>query len=118
LEAPLGGETDERGEALVDQRGRTRLDTIGRFTIGALMSPDVSQKADIYPRGFRGGTASTCNRDSLDHRAHIRFWIRAWCRHHYFLVNNFTEVPLDSARGSHDQYLHRKRSSACAAIPG
>src|SRR5260370_28780274 len=60
LEAPLGGETDERGEALVDQRGRTRLDTIARFTIGAPMSPDVSQKADIYPRGFLAGAPSTC----------------------------------------------------------
>ena len=43
MEAPLGGESDERGEALIDQRGRTRLDTIARFTIGALMSPDVSR---------------------------------------------------------------------------
>jgi hypothetical protein len=45
LEPPLGGNTDEHGEALIDQRGKTKLNTIARFTIGALMSPDVSQAA-------------------------------------------------------------------------
>jgi hypothetical protein len=41
LEAPLSGDTDEGGEALIDQRGKTRVDTISRFTIGALINKDI-----------------------------------------------------------------------------
>jgi hypothetical protein len=36
MEAPSDGNTVERGEALIDQRGKTRVDTIARFTVGAL----------------------------------------------------------------------------------
>jgi hypothetical protein len=45
MEDPLGGDTDERGEALIDQQIETRGDATARFAIGALMSPDVSQTA-------------------------------------------------------------------------
>jgi hypothetical protein len=48
LEAPLSGDTDESGEALIDQRDKTRVDTISRLTIGALMSPDVSHLSLLY----------------------------------------------------------------------